>query len=202
MKAVIDYINCQIKPLIKGAEVNGLVEIIKRPQIKDPSKFDLFPGKYFNNEYKKIEHGIYHRMIGKPKSSINEDSSFCGEEVYDRQYPMRMVAIIDKSKYKDDQYSDLSIADQLSLNIEFQNNKNLGIAINADLVYTTINSIDIDRDAVFKREFSGENFIDYNKTVIAIDYIIHITGDKQCLLLCDHGASVISIRSLTGLDYS
>lgn len=97
---------------------------------------------------------------------------------------MRLVAILIKDATKDNQYEDLSIAESLASLIEFTHNKTLSIDINADSVYTQVNSIETDRDAVFKREYSGENFVDYNRTLIAIDYTIFINGSKVCLNEC------------------
>lgn len=71
MKTIIDYINCLIKPFVKDAPINGLVEMIKRPQLKYNTKFDLFPAVYQNNEYRKVEYGIYHRLIGKSRSVLD-----------------------------------------------------------------------------------------------------------------------------------
>ncbi|MES2829668.1 MAG: hypothetical protein V4687_16015 [Bacteroidota bacterium] len=203
MKVVIDYINCLLKPIAKNAEVNGLVEIVRKEKPPLPSgKFDYFPAKYFNNEYKKIEYGIYHRLIGKAKSVRDEENSSCGDEIYTKSFPMRLVAIIDKQGAKDDQYADLRIAEKLALNIGFDHNKALSIALFADSVYTEITSIETDRDAVFKREFSGDNFIDYNKTLIAIDYTIFINGNKVCLANCENSTPVIpSVKDYTS-DYS
>lgn len=183
MKTIIDYINCLIKPFVKDAPINGLVEMIKRPQLKDNTKFDLFPAVYQNNEYRKVEYGIYHRLIGKSRSVLDEEST-CGDEIYTRAFPMRLVAILIKDATKDNQYEDLSIAESLASLIEFTHNKTLSIDINADSVYTQVNSIETDRDAVFKREYSGENFVDYNRTLIAIDYTIFINGSKVCLNEC------------------
>lgn len=202
MKVIIDYINCLVKPFAKDAPVNGLVEIVKRPQLKDSTKFDLFPAVYQNNEYKKIEYGIYHRLIGKSKSVRDEENSSCGDEFYLKSFPMRMVSIIDKQGAKDDSYADLRIAEQLALNIAFDHNKALSVALFADSIYTEINSIETDRDAVFKREFSGENFIDYNRTLIAIDYTIFISGNKACMISCESGTPVIPQIEKIGSDYS
>lgn len=202
MKVIIDYINCLVKPLAKDATVNGLVEIVRRTQTKDNTKFDIFPARYENNEYKKIEYGIYHRLIGKSKSVRDEENSSCGDEFYTKSFPMRLVAIVDKQGAKDDAYADLRIAEQLALNIGFDHNKQLSIALFADSIYTEINSIETDRDAVFKREFSGENFVDYNNTLIAIDYTIFINGNKECMRTCDSRTPVIPQQTSIGDDYS
>lgn len=199
MKVIIDYINCLIKPFAKGAEINGLVEIVKKPLQSNPAKFDLFPAKYFNNEYKKIEYGIYHRIIGKSKSILDEDSS-CSDQIYTKTIPMRMVGIIDKQGSKDNEYEDLRIAELLSSYIEFSHNKRLSLDLNADSVYTEINAIEVDREAVFKREYSGDNFIDYNKTLIAIDYTIFINGNKECIRACNY-SPIPSTKDYT-TDYS
>lgn len=202
MKVIIDYINCLVKPFVKDAPVNGLVEIVKRPQVKDSNKFDLFPGIYQNNEYRKVEYGVYHRLIGKAKSVRDEENSSCGDEIYAKSFPMRLVAIVDKQGAKDDQYADLRISEKLALNIGFDHNKALSLSLFADSVYTEINSIETDRDAVFKREYSGDNFIDYNRTLIAIDYTIFISGNKACMMTCESGTPVIPQIEKTGSDYS
>jgi len=181
MKQVIDYINSLLCLKYNEENIYGLVEIVRKTT--EANKFDLFPASYSDSEYKKIESGIYHRLIQPYRQTLDPDSG-CSNQLFLRQYSMRLVAIIDKSKLLNDAYQDQLISEQLTGFIEFRNNKQLSVLINADSVYTEINRVNLSREDVFKSEFSGQNFVPYNRTLISIDYTIFINGNKACLDQC------------------
>lgn len=182
LKEIIEYIDCRIKELSFDISINGLCEIIKKEKLS-------FPAKYEKKDYKKVldidvKNGIcYHRLRAAITETDSDDSITGCDFMISRIYPCRFVFIVKKQNH--DQYEDSRIANLVSKKIAIDNPKTLRLSLKTDTIDVTIRSINISREEVFSQEIKGvDMFIDYEYSVIGIDYDINVIADSSCLIDC------------------
>jgi hypothetical protein len=180
IESVISHINTQIETLNIHSRLFGLCEIIKKVE-------KSFPAEFCKGEYKQVSDfdkggTVYHRIIGDISTEESDkDTAVSCDPFYEKTYPMKIVSIVKK---RNNAYSDLKISDDLIKKIAFSNNKTLRTALFADQVSSTIKNISLDRDQILSTEFIGyPNFLDYEYSVVSIEYDITITGNLSCFQL-------------------
>jgi hypothetical protein len=190
LEVIIPHINTKIEALNMFGRRFGLCEIIS----KDGK---TFPAEYCNGEYKQVSDFdlhkgiVYHRLTGDiEKEELDEDSTVSCEPFYSTTFPLRTVATIKKSHVKgigNDAYLENKIAQNISNTIAESNNKALRMALRADSVSLEISGVKINRDDIFKEEYSGfdDNFMRYEFLYVAIDYDVIVTGNVSCFDLYD-----------------
>lgn len=184
LQEIIPNINTRIDSLNMFSMKYGLCEIIA----KDGK---TFPAEYCNGEYKQISDFdlhkgiVYHRLTGDIlKENQEEESSVSCDPFYYTTFPLRTIVSIKKSLIKDignDAYLESKIAQNICNTIAQSNNKALRILLRVDSVSTEIKNIKLDREDIFKEEYTGfDNFMRYEYLYIAIDYNVIVTGNVSC----------------------
>lgn len=184
LELLIPHINAKIETLNMFSMKYGLCDIIA----KDGK---TFPAEYCNGEYKQVSDFdlhkgiVYHRLTGDiNKEEEDEESTVSCDPFYITTFPLRTVASIKKELIKgigNDAYLENKVAQNIANVIAETNNKSLRIALKADNVSFEINSIKVNRDEIFKDEYSGiENFMRYEFLYVAIDYNVIVTGNVSC----------------------
>jgi hypothetical protein len=184
LEAIIPHINQKIETLNMFPKLFGLCEKIT---VGGKS----FPAEYCNGEYKQVsdfdlhQSSIYHRLLGPIQmEEADEDEAVSCDPFYNRIFQLRAVAVIQKSRLKEignDAYLENKIGQNLANVISKGNNKSLRIELSVDTVIMEIDSVNTDREEIFRQEYSGiDQFMRYEYLYIAIDYTVTVTGGMGC----------------------
>lgn len=187
LEEIIPNINSKIEALNMFSMRYGLCDIIAKDE-------KTFPAEYCNGEYKQVSDFdlhkgiVYHRLTGDiTKEELDEESTVSCDPFYSTTFPLRTVCSIKKSLIKgigNDAYLESKIGSNIANAIAESNNRALRILLRADNVSFNVNSIKVDRDEIFKEEYSGmDNFMRYEFLYIAIDYEVVVTGNISCFEL-------------------
>lgn len=204
IKPSVEYINCQLFPLGYFEKIYSLAEIITKGT-------KTFPAQYKSlGEYEQINNfdsynGIsYIRKNGDIDISEADDTLRACTNLSTVSIPLKLVAIIPRSKVDPDNNFTEDIVAQRIIKVLITKSPNLKLALSATTAKIVVNSYSTDSIQILSEEYSGitKKDINYKYIYISLDISVEAIVSNECLVQdCGYGYGNDCTPCLTADDY-
>lgn len=189
IEAIISVLNTKISALNIFQNIFGVCEIVREGEKSYPAFYNNKDNLKYIDEGVDYKQGvIFHLKDGNQTREELERIRARSKNIQITT-PMTAVAIVRKSIYNtDDAYMEYQLTRNISKLLDEDNNTELKEALKMNRVYTGINEVNHDKQAILDQYFAGVDMnMRHDIAVVSVSYDIVIEGDEECIemLECD-----------------